>query len=164
MASGNTLAVFTPYAAEFPAANFPQLYLRNRHPVLGFDATTDEACTFTSIMPRNYAGGGLTVYLHITDANDTNAAHASYWDVSIEALVAQDIDSDGFAAVQSTHVHPNGTSGIPVIGTITFTDGAQMDSVAAGGLFRIKVNRDANNGSDDWANDAELIAVEIKET
>jgi len=164
MASGDTLYVFTPYAAEFPAATFPNLYLRNRHPVLGFDAATDEFCMFTGILPRNYAGGGLTVYLHVTDANDTTAAHASYWDVAFEALVAQDIDSDGFAAVQSSHVHPNGTSGIPVICTITFTNGAQMDSVAAGGLFRVKVNRDANNGSDDWANDAELIAMEIKET
>jgi hypothetical protein len=164
MASGDTLCVFTPYAAEFPAATFPQLYLRNRHPVLGFNAAADEYCMFTGILPRNYAGGGVTVYLHITDANDTTVAHASYWDVSFEAMVAQDIDADGFAAVQSSHGHPNGTSGIPVIVTITFTNGAQMDSVAAGGLFRVKVNRDANNGSDDWANDAELIAVEIKET
>ena len=164
MASGDTLLILTPYSAEFPAATFPQLYLRNRHPVLGFDAAADEFCIWTGIMPHTYAGGGVTIYIHLTDANDTNTAHASYWDVAFENDTAQDIDADGFAAVQSTHVHPNGTSGIPVIATIPFTDGAQMDSVAVGQLFRISVNRDANNGADDWANDAEVLAVEIKET
>jgi len=39
-----------------------------------------------------------------------------------------------------------------------------MDSVAAGELFRIKVTRDADNESDDMAGDAELSAVEIRET
>jgi len=164
MASGDTLCIFTPYGAEFPAATFPQLYLRNRHPVLGFDAATDEFCMWSAVMPRNYAGGGVTVYIHLTDANDTTAAHASYWDTSFELDTAQDIDADGFAAVQSSHVHPNGTSGIPVICTIPHTDGGQMDSVIAGSLFRFQLNRDANNGADDWANDAEVLAVEIKET
>jgi len=164
MASGNTLLVFHPYNNEPPAASYATLDTRNAHPTLDFDAAADESAVFTAILPRAYAGGGLTVYLHLTDTADTNTAHASYWDVSFEAMVAQDADADGFAAVQSTHVHPNGTSGIPVIATITFTDGAQMDSVAAGELFRMKVTRDADNGSDDWDGDAELLAVEIKET
>lgn len=158
-----SLAIFTP-PGEPPTSNYATFDTRNQHPVLDFDAATDESIMWTSIMPRSYGGGGVTVYLHITDTNDTNAAHASYWDVCFERLTAQDVDSDGFAAVQSNHVHPNGTSGIPVICTITFTDGAQMDSVTAGDLYRIKVTRDANNGSDDWANDAELLAVEIVET
>lgn len=164
MASGNTLLIFHPYNNEPPSTNYATFDTRNQHPVLDFDAATDEAAVFTAIMPRHYAGGGVTVYLHVTDTADTNTAHASYWDVSFERMTAQDIDSDSFAAVQSTHVHPNGTSGIPVVASIAFTDGAQMDSVAAGELFRLKVSRDANNGSDDWDSDAELLAVEIKET
>lgn len=164
MASGDSLIILHPYNNEPPAANYATLDTRNGHVVLNFDAATDESAIFSAILPRNYAGGGVTVYLHMTDANDTTAAHASYWDVSFERDTAQDIDADDFAAVQSNHVHPNGTSGIPVICTITFTDGAQMDSVAAGELFRLKVTRDANNVSDDWANDAQLLAVELKET
>lgn len=161
---GMTEITFRPYQNEPPAAAYATLDTRNGHPTLDFDAATDESAIFTGVLPYGYAGGGLTVYLHITDTNDTNAAHASYWDVAFEALAAQDTDSDGFAAAQSSHVHPSGTSGVPVICTIAFTDGAQMDSVAAGGLFRIKVTRDADNDSDDWANDAELIAVHIRET
>ncbi len=42
------------------------------------------------------------------------------------------------------------------------TDGADMDSVAVGELFRLKITRDAS--SDDADNDAELHAVELKET
>lgn len=164
MASGNTLLIFHPYNNEPPASAFATLDVRNAHPVLDFDAAADESAVFTAIMPRAYAGGGVTVYLHLTDTNDTTTAHKSYWDVAFERLTAQDLDADSFAAAQSGNVSPNGTSGIPVVLSIAFTDGAQMDSVAAGELFRLKVTRDANNGSDDWANDAELLAVEIKET
>jgi len=54
------------------------------------------------------------------------------------------------------------TSGIVVITNITFTDGADMDSVAVGELYRIKITRDVAN--DTAAGDAELLGVEIKET
>ena len=46
--------------------------------------------------------------------------------------------------------------------TTFITDGADMDSVAAGELFRLKVTRDAT--SDDASGDAELYAVEIRES
>jgi hypothetical protein len=58
--------------------------------------------------------------------------------------------------------HCNGTSGLITITAVTFTDGADMDSVAAGNAFRLKVTRDAVN--DDMTGDAELIVVEAKET
>lgn len=164
MASGNTLLIFHPYNNEPPASNYATLDTRNAHPCLDFDAATDETAQFTAVMPRNYSGEGVTVYLHMTDTNDTNTDHKSYWDVSFERLTAQDLDADGFADANSGNIAPNGTSGIPVVLAIAFTDGADMDSVAAGELFRLRVTRDANNGSDDWANDAELLAVEIKET
>jgi hypothetical protein len=164
MASGDTLLIFSPWSNEPPAASAAAYNTRNGHQVISFDAASDESAVFAAIMPRHYSGGGVTVYLHVTDTNDTNAAHASYWDVAFERLTAQDIDSDGFASAQSGHVHPNGTSGIPVVLAIPFTDGAQMDSVAAGEAFRLKVTRDANNASDDWANDAELLLIELKET
>lgn len=164
LGSGQTLLTFHPYQNEPPAANYATLDTRNGHPVLDFDAAADESAIFTGILPRSYAGGGVTVYLHLTDTNDTNAAHKSYWDVSFERDTAQDLDADSFAAAQSGNISPNGTSGIPVVLSIAFTNGAQMDSVAAGELFRLMVTRDANNGSDDWANDAELLLVELKET
>jgi hypothetical protein len=75
-----------------------------------------------------------------------------------------DIDSDSFAAVNSVTQAVNGTSGVPVKATITFTDGADMDSLAAGEAFRIKITRDANNASDTATGDMELLRIHLQET
>ncbi|MHC4498506.1 MAG: hypothetical protein ACYS21_05260, partial [Planctomycetota bacterium] len=87
------------------------------------------------------------------------------WDAQFERIgdQQQDLDADGFAAVQSVdNTTVPGTSGLVDIVSIAFTDGAQMDSVAVGESFRLKVTRDAV--SDDATGDAELVKVEIRET
>jgi len=55
-------------------------------------------------------------------------------------------------------------TGEPAYDTIAFTNGAQMDSLAAGESFRLRIYRDANNGDDDMAGDAQLLRIEIQET
>jgi hypothetical protein len=163
MASGDTLIIFTPLSNEPPASNPATIDFRNQHPVLDFDDTTNESAVFSSIMPRSYGGGGLTVYLHY--AMSSAESGDVDWDVAFERIgdQQQDIDSDSFASVQSvdnTTVPAN--SGDVDIVSVGFTDGAQMDSIAVGEAFRIKVTRDAS--SDTASGDAELVAVEIKET
>lgn len=163
MASGDTLLTFTPQCVEPPASNFATPDTRNEHPVLDFDDTTNEFAVFRDVMPRHYAGGGVTIYLHYAMTSAT--ALTIDWDAAFERIgdQQQDIDSDGFAAVQSVdNTTVPSTSGLVDIVSIPFTDGAQMDSVAAGEGFRLKVTRDAV--SDDAAGDAELLFVEIKET
>ena len=163
MASGDTLLEFTPYHNEPPSSTPALLDTRNLHPVLDFDASTDWSAVFTAIMPRNYAGGGLTVYIHYAMSSATSGDID--WDAQFERIgdQQQDLDSDGFAAVQSVNnTTVPGTSGLVDIVSIAFTNGAQMDSIAAGESFRIKVTRDAS--ADTAAGDAELVAVEIKET
>lgn len=163
MASGNTLAIFTPLHNEPPSANYATLDTRNGHPVLDFDASTNETAIFTGVMPQNYAGGGVTVYLHY--AMSSAVSGDIDWDVAFELIgdADQDIDSDGFAAVNSVdNTTVPGTSGHVDVVSIVFTDGADMDSVLAGDAFRISVTRDA--ASDTAAGDAELVAVEIRET
>jgi len=164
MASGDTLCIWTALSNEPPASAYATLDLRNAHPCLDFDGSTDEEAVFRGIMPRNYAGGGVTVYLHIrfTSATSGNA----YFQAAFELCDGLDIDADSFAAFQGADADPNGTSGISTICTITFTDGAQMDSVGVGDEFRLKIRRDADGsvGTDDVATDAELYAIEIKET
>jgi hypothetical protein len=164
MASGDTLLVLTPLANEPPAASFATFDTRNGHPVLDFDAAADESAVFTAILPRRYAGGGLTVRLHWAATSATTGA--ARWEVAFEALSGQDTDADGFATAQSGGTTCSGTNGNEVVTSIAFTDGAQMDSVAAGGAFRLKVSRDANGttGTDDMTGDAELLAIEIQET
>ena len=165
MASGDTLLTFHPFNNEPPAANYATLDLRNIHPVLDFDKDADESAIFSAIMPRNYAGTtGVTVYIHWSA--DGVTVNDVIWDVSFERIGdgQQDVDSDGFAAVNSVTDTAPGTDGFVTIANVTFTDGADMDSVAVGELFRLKITRDADNGSDDLDADAELHAVELKET
>lgn len=164
MASGDTLIAFFPADNEPPSASFATLDTRNGHPVLDFDAGADESAIFTGVLPRNYAGGGLTVYVHWAATSATSGD--CIWNAAFERIGegSQDIDSDGFASAQAGTATAPGTSGNVDIQAITFTDGAQIDSIAAGESFRLKITRDADNGSDTMAGDAELVAVEIKET
>ena len=164
MASGDTLLIFTPLHNEPPATNPATLDTRNQHPVLDFDATTNESGVFSAVMPQSYAGTtGVTVYLHYAMSSATSGDVD--WDVAFERIgdQQQDIDSDGFAAVNSVdNTTVPGTSGLVDIVSAAFTDGADMDSVAVGEGFRLKVTRDA--ASDTATGDAELRFVEIRET
>ncbi len=114
-------------------------------------------------MPQHYGGGGVTVYLHYAM---TSAVSGDVdWDAAFERIgdQQQDLDADGFAAVQSVdNTTVPGTSGLVDVVSIAFTDGAQMDSVAVGEAFRLQVTRDA--ASDTASGDAELVAVELRET
>jgi len=162
MASGDTLHIFTPLHNEPPTANFATLDTRNSHPVLDYDGAANEDAIFSGVMPQHYAGGGVTVLLHV--AND-GIVNDHDWDVAFERIgdQGQDIDADGFAAVNSTDntVVP-GTSGLVDVISVTFTDGADMDSVVAGDSFRLLVRRDAV--SDTSTVDSQLLRVEIRET
>lgn len=164
MASGDTLLIFRPQDNEPVASDFATLDTRNLHPVLDFDATTNESSVFSAVMPRSYAGTtGLTVFLHYALTSATSGTVD--WDVAFERIGDQqlDIDGDSFAAVNSVdNTTVPGTAGLVDIVSVTFTDGADMDSVAVGEGFRMKVTRDAAN--DDATGDAELRFVEIKET
>jgi hypothetical protein len=164
MASGNTLLSFSATANHPPASAYATPDTRNSHPVLDFDAGTDESAIFGSVLPRHYAGGGITVRLGWAASSATSGDVV--WNVAIERIDDEglDIDADGFAAAQAATATAPGTSGEVQYTDITFTDGAQMDSLAAGESFRLKITRDADNGSDTMAGDAELLTVEIRET
>src|SRR3990172_4858351 len=159
MASGDSLILFHPYNNEPPAANYATLDTRNGHVVLDFDPTTNESAVFSSIMPRNYAGGGITVYIHY--AMTSAEANTVDWDVAFERIGDQqlDIDGDSFAAVNSVDdTTVPATSGLVDVVSIAFTDGVDMDSVAVGESFRLKITRDAAN--DDATGDAEILEIE----
>ena len=163
MASGDTLDRFSPRTFEPAASNPATPAGRNAHPVLEFDDTAGESAVWTSIMPRHYRGGGLTVRVHF--AMKTATSGTVDWDVCFERIGEgqQDIDEDGFAAAQSADDNTvPATCGHVAVAEITLSDGAQIDGILAGELFRTKLTRDA--ASDDAAGDAQVLAVEVKET
>jgi len=163
MASGDTLLTFTPLANQPPASTYATFDTRNGHVVLDFDASADEVAVFGDVLPRHYAGGGVTVTLvwMATTATSGNVV----WSVAIERDdTATDLDTDSFATANTATAAAPATSGAPAYTTIAFTNGAQMDSLAVGEAFRLKVQRTGSSGSDTATGDAELLAVEIKET
>jgi hypothetical protein len=165
MASGDTLLMLGPLNASFPSSNPATPDLRNLHAVLDFDTSTQETAYFDNlVMPRHYAGGGITVYVHYAASSATTGTIG--WDVTFERISdsQQDIDSDGFATAQTiTAATVPGTSGHVDIVNVAITAGANgTDSVAAGEAFRVRLRRDVAN--DTAAGDAEFFAMEFKET
>ncbi len=163
MASGDTLAKFHPHDNETPLSGNAALENRNNHPVISFDDTTPENAIFSDVMPQNYSGvTGVTVYIHFAAATATTGDVD--WDVSFERIgdEQQDMDADGFAAANSVdgNVVP-ATAGMVSIVGVAFTNGADMDSVAAGEGYRIKIARDV---ADTASGDAQIRWLEIRET
>lgn len=166
MASGDTLAVFYPQNAEPPTSNYATLDTRNGVLVLDFDATTDESVEFAGFMPRHYGGGGITVtvgWMASTATSGTISLDVAFKSVTDDA---DDLDTKSFAAANNANPTSASASGEVDYVTITFTDGADMDSVAAGEYFRMQVTRDADGttSTDNMTGDAEIVVIEIKET
>lgn len=166
MASGNTLAVVSNvHSYDPPASAYAQVDTRNGHRCLDFDDATDESAVFSLVMPQHYAGGGISIYPHFAMTSATSGNVVLTVELERIADGGQDLDSDGFAAAVSATIAVPGTSGVvESSSTIALTDGAQMDSVAAGDAFRLRITRDADNASDTATGDLELIRVEIRES
>jgi len=169
MASGDTLCTFFPADGEPPSSNYATPDTRNGVLVLDFDDTTQESMEFAGFMPRHYAGGGITITLGWMATDTTVTPHNCVWEAAFKSVSddADDLDSKAFAAVNHTGaVAEASASGEVAYDTITFTDGADMDSVAAGEYFRLIVARDSDdtNATDSLTGDAELVFIEIKET
>lgn len=166
MASGNSLLIFTPAAGEPPAANYPTIDVRNAVMVLDFDDTVDESIEFAGFMPRHYAGGGITVLLGWMATTATSGTISL--DVAFKSVTddADDLDTKAFAAANNANPTAPSASGELDYVEVTFTDGADMDSIAAGEYFRMRVTRDANSttSTDNMTGDMELVFIEIKET
>lgn len=159
--------VFTAQSNNPPAANYATPDLRNAHSVLDFDGATDEEAVFQAVLPAGYSGNGLTVDTYWAFTSATSGSLRVQADIERMDVSSLDTDADSFSGTfQSAGGTAPGTSGQLIKVTITFTSGAQMDSLAAGEAFRLKIRRDADgtSGTDDIATDAELFRIVVKET
>jgi hypothetical protein len=153
-----------------PATSYATMDIRpggstpaENNPVYDFDASASEYLDFLCLLD-GYDGGGLTITL------PWSASSATTGDVRWEAAIrrynydGEDVDpshSYDFNGVTDT---APGTSGHITNPTITFTDGADMDSWADGELAIVRVYRDHDHADDDMAGDAELWGIVGKET
>ena len=155
--------LFLPSSVEPTTSNYATYAVRNLHPVLNFDTATQESAVWTAVLPSSYSNGGLTVDVYYAAATATTGTIG--WDVAIERIDASslDIDADSFATAQViTAATVPGTSGMILKSSVSITNGANMDSLAAGEAFRIKLRR--NVASDTAAGDAQLVAMVARET
>jgi len=163
MASGDTLMVWTAPMPEKPTSNFSTPDKRNLQWVEDFDAATEETLYVRGVLPRNYAGGGITVRLGWMATSATSGV--TRWGVSWERHdTATDRDADSFATEGTVDATAGGTSGYTAYADVAFTHGANIDSVAVGEGFRLRVARKAAHANDTMTGDAELASIEIRET
>lgn len=171
MATGDTLLVLTPLDNTPPAtlyATFDTMVGTSTPaesiPLLDFDDSTVEYADFHGlVMPRNYSGGGVTLTFYHSAAANTgvfgiNAAFRAVPDDTEDLdTTAHTYDYNEVAATVASVV------GEIAVDTLAFTDGADMDSVAAGGYFILRVKRNTSVASD-ATGDCSIHAIEIKET
>lgn len=157
-----TRVVFTPFSAEFPSTNFPQLQLSNRRPVLSFDATTQETCQWTGIAPQGLTGTLTAVITYMMASATTGGV---IFGVALEAVT--DGDATDLDAVDSFDTdNENGDLAVP--GTAGFIDQISItlttnDSMAAGDYFRLRLRRDPADVNDDATGDVHVLSVELRD-
>ena len=162
MASGQVIGKFFPASAESYSALFDMT--PNARPVLVFDGAADQEAIFTDVL-SSYAGGGVTVdtWWFLSSA----VAGSFRVQAAFERLeAALDAHIDSFAAFKSAGGAAPASARRPVLVTLTFAHGAEMDGLLDGELYRFKIRRDADgtSGVDDIATGAELLSIAIRET
>ena len=131
--------------------------------VWAFDAAAIEYLDFKCRLTR-YAGGGLTFLLPWSATSATSGV--TRWGIAIRAIPddAEDIDAShtyDYNDVDDTAASASGELSYP---TITFTNGADMDSWADGEVAIVRVRRNATHANDTMAGDAELWMIAGRET
>ena len=158
-----TRFVGTPNSAELPTSAYPQLSVTNARPTLAFDAASDETCYWTDVAPQGLSGTiTLLIYYIMASATSGNVI----FQAQIEAITDGDaIDLDATTSFDTANT--SATTAVPATAgqldviSITMTT---ADSIAAGDLYRISVNRDANNASDTATGDALVLAIELRDS
>lgn len=163
MASGNSLGAFFPADNEAPATSYATIGIRNGHPKLEFDDTTQEIAIFTGLLPRHYSAGGITLSIHAMMASATSGTVS--WDVAFERMAGSGgaaLTSDAFGAAQSVAaVTVPATAGVAFISTVTIAHGANTGNIVAGDSYRLRLRRVIGGAA---AGDAEMLAIEVRET
>ena len=166
--------VLIPQYGMAPAANFATLdtIVGGSTPaeaitVLDFDADASEYMDFKIILPDGYEGGGLDVVIisSMTSDHDEGTPHKVRWEVAFAAITDDNLDINADQAYDF-----NGTSAIvpSEVGEVSydhilFSNGADMDSLAAGGMAILRIYRDHDHADDNATGDAELHMIKISE-
>ena len=147
------IAPATLYAA--PDARAGGSTPAERVDVFKFDAATIEYMDFLCQLV-NYAGGGLTFALPWSASSATSGA--TRWGIGIRRIAddAEDIDASQTYDYNDADDTAASASGEISVASVTFTNGADMDSWADGEFAIVRVRRNASHANDTMTGDAEL--------
>lgn len=132
-------------------------------PAMSFDPAVDQYAVYTTVAPQGLTNTLSVVLTLMGDAAGTNS---TYWEASVEAVTHGEANSenllsaDSFATANTGNVAMPTTKGKIVSLSITLTN---ADSIVAGDYVRLKIMRDANHASDNFAAVAWLLALELRE-
>lgn len=131
--------------------------------VFDFDAAADEYIDFLCAL-RGYGSGGLTFTIVWMASSATTGV--TRWGIAVRRFVddAEDVDASHTYDFNEVDATTASATGEQAYDTITFTDGADMDSWADGELAIVRVVRNADHANDTMTGDAELLAILGKET
>lgn len=124
-------------------------------------ATNNYAAVWDRYLPEDYAGGGLTLEMQIATTTGPTS------DYTIGAAIERrlpgtfDFTASGFAAANTVAAGNGNTANLVYTVTITFTDGADMDSLAAGEPFRLLIYR---SGGDTFSGNVYMLQWKLTET
>lgn len=123
--------------------------------VFDFDAASDEYLDFECQLLGCYDGNGLQ--LQIKWSASTATAGEVVWKAAIRRIAddAEDLDDAHVYVYQSITATAASVCGEVDYTTIVFSS-AQIDGLAAGEMFILRVMRDADDEEDDMLGDAEL--------
>lgn len=124
--------------------------------IFAFDAATIWYRDFHCELSPSYSGGGLTFRLKGSAASaTTNEARMG---LAIRRLAddAEDSDTSHTYDFNYLDITAPSVAGELTYDEIAFTSGADMDSLAAGETFILRVTREATHANDDMAGNFEL--------
>lgn len=159
--------VFTPESAQLPSSNFPSFKKDSQgRSVLAFDASTSEEAYWVGIAPQNFVGvgGNCVVVVNFYTPSTTTTTHNVVFVANVEApSSSEDLDAGSFFAqgISTTTTVPS-VAGAYKQAIIELPSG-NIDGLAAGNYFRLRIARDAANALDTAAGDAHVLAVEFRD-
>ena len=153
--------MFRPQTAKLATSNTAVIDAGDKNWRLLFDDDTDETSTWEFILDDDYGAGALSadIYFSMT----SGATGAVIWTVEVMAVTpgdAFDVGDDGYDTANSVTQTVQNTAGHSTQATVSLSN---SDSAAAGDYIRVRLARDADNGSDTTIGDAELMHWVIRE-
>ena len=159
MAVGDTLLQRAATDGQLPNSGGAYFNTRNDRTVVAFESVVNRSVIFAGIIPQNFAGNDIQVRLALSAANAIGPEDTTFG-VEFDELSSDRSDTWG-TQVSGTATLPT-TAGEIFVGPLTVVN-ANLDSLAAGDPFRLRITRLAEAGTDNAAGDVELHALELRE-